>query len=171
MNEYNKSVLKIVLDDMRDEQDAEFLREIEAANADPRFANNAERDESFRRALDESLKPERKRSKTLLRAASVFLALLIGLSVMTLSVKGFREKLWEFLSNLGNSSYSFMLTSDNTNENKLAEYEGQYIPTWIPEGYEVVEVTKAKYSKSIVFENSSGERISYSLLSALRYRP
>ncbi|MBQ3128397.1 MAG: DUF4367 domain-containing protein [Clostridia bacterium] len=161
MTEYNKRILKIVTDDIIDENDELFLKEIEAASADPRFANTKESDEKMKKALDEAFAVKKPRSKALLRAASVFLALLVGLSVMTLTVKGFREKLWEVLSNIGNPSYSFMLASENENENKLLEYEGQYIPTWIPEGYEVVEVDNDVYFKTIKLENDSGNIISF----------
>lgn len=161
MTEYNKRILKIVTDDIIDENDELFLKEIEAASADPRFANTKESDEKMKKALDEAFAVKKPRSKVLLRAASVFLALLVGLSVMTLTVKGFREKLWEVLSNIGNPSYSFMLASESENENKLSEYEGQYIPTWIPEGYEVVEVDSYNYSNYITMTNSQGNKISY----------
>lgn len=161
MTEYNKRILKIVTDDIIDENDELFLKEIEAASADPRFANTKESDEKMKKALDEAFAVKKPRSKALLRAASVFLALLVGLSVMTLTVKGFREKLWEVLSNIGNPSYSFMLASESENENKLSEYEGQYIPTWIPEGYEVIEVDNDVYFKTIKLENDSGNIISF----------
>lgn len=161
MTEYNKRILKIVTDDIIDENDELFLKEIEAASADPRFANTKESDEKMKKALDEAFAAKKPRSKALLRAASVFLALLVGLSVMTLTVKGFREKLWEVLSNIGNPSYSFMLASKSENENKLSEYAGQYIPTWIPEGYEVVEVDNDVYFKTIKLENDSGNIISF----------
>lgn len=162
MTEYNKRILKIVTDDIIDENDELFLKEIEAASADPRFANTKESDEKMKKALDEAFAAKKPRSKALLRAASVFLALLVGLSVMTLTVKGFREKLWEVLSNIGNPSYSFMLASESKNENKLSEYEGQYIPTWIPEGYEVVEVNNGTLYKTIKFKNDKGKTISFS---------
>ncbi|MBQ7043677.1 MAG: DUF4367 domain-containing protein [Clostridia bacterium] len=162
MTEYNKRILKIVTDDIIDENDELFLKEIEAASANPRFANTKESDEKMKKALDEAFAVKKPRSKALLRAASVFLALLVGLSVMTLTVKGFREKLWEVLSNIGNPSYSFMLASESKNENKLSEYEGQYIPTWIPEGYEVVEVFNDVSCSTISFKNKQGKTISYS---------
>lgn len=161
MTEYNKRILKIVTDDIIDENDELFLKEIEAASADPRFANTKESDEKMKKALDEAFAVKKPRSKALLRAASVFLALLVGLSVMTLTVKGFREKLWEVLSNIGNPSYSFMLASESKIENKLSKYEGQYIPTWIPEGYEVVEVNNKTYHTTIKMRNKSGDTISF----------
>ncbi|MBQ5591572.1 MAG: DUF4367 domain-containing protein [Clostridia bacterium] len=161
MTEYNKHILKIVTDDILDENDELFLKEIEAAKADPRFANNKERDEKFRKALDEAFAVKKPRRKALVRAASVFLALILGLSVMTITVKGFREKLWEFLNNLGNHSYSSMLSSKNSNDNKLLEYEGMYIPKYIPEGYEVFKIVNEETYNTVKFRNLAGNIISY----------
>lgn len=161
MTEYNKRILKIVTDDIIDENDELFLKEIEAASADPRFANTKESDEKMKKALDEAFAVKKPRSKALLRAASVFLALLVGLSVMTLTVKGFREKLWEVLSNIGNPSYSSMMSSKNSNDAKLLEYEGMYIPKYIPEGYDVVDINNKTYHTTIKMRNKRGDTISF----------
>ena len=161
MTEYNKRILKIVTDDIIDENDELFLKEIEAASADPHFANTKESDEKMKKALDEAFAAKKPRSKALLRAASVFLALLVGLSVMTLTVKGFREKLWEVLSNIGNPSYSSMMSSKNSNDAKLLEYEGMYIPKYIPEGYEVYCIENDDCYKTIKMKNNTGKTISY----------
>lgn len=159
MKEYNKNVLKIVLDDDREENDLLFLQEIEEAANDARLSNTKESDEKIRSVVNGMLKADKKKKskRILLRVASVFLALLVGFSAITLSVKGFREKLWEFLSNISNPSYSLMVASNDKNEAKLAEYEGLYIPTWIPEGYEVVDIRNEPYYKTMDFENSSGK--------------
>lgn len=63
MTEYNKRILKIVTDDIIDENDELFLKEIEAASADPRFANTKESDEKMKKALDEAFAVKKPRSK------------------------------------------------------------------------------------------------------------
>lgn len=163
MKEYNKNVLKIVLDDDREENDLLFLQEIEEAANDARLSNTKESDEKIRSVLNSMHKADKKKKskRILLRVASVFLALLVGFSAITLSVKGFREKLWEFLSNINNPSYSSLLTSNNKNNQMLAEYEGMYIPKYIPEGYEVVDISNEPNYKTIDFKKSSGKTISF----------
>ena len=164
MNEYNKRILKNVLEDVREENDLLFFEEIEAAANDVNFANNADRDSEIFKALNENIVNSKNahRRKILVQVASIILALLIGISVMTVSVKGLYEKLWEFLSNIGNPSYSLIVTSDNGDENSLLGYRGQYIPTWIPDGYKIVSVDNNDSCCTIEIKNKSGNLISFS---------
>ncbi len=163
MTEYNKRVLKNVLEDMCEENDKVFLKEIEEIKNEPRFANTKDTDKKIQKALNDRVKGINKkhRRKMLIRVASVILVLLACASVATLSVKGFREKIWEFLTNIGNPSYSLFVSSGDDDANKLSAYEGQYIPTWIPDGYEVSQVNNSSYAKAITFKNSDGKTISY----------
>lgn len=164
MTEYNKRVLKNVLEDMCEENDKVFLKEIEESKGDPHFANTKDSDKKIQKALSDSTKgiKRKRRKKLLIRVASVILVLLACVSVATLSVKGFREKIWEFLTNIGNPSYSLFVSSGDDGTNKLSAYEGQYIPTWIPDGYEVTSVSNNTYYKTIKLKNSDGKTISYS---------
>lgn len=163
MNKYNERILKNVLEDIREENDIKLQREAEDAATNPLFANNEETDRRFQEALKEINKRNRRKQhrKTLLRVASVFLAILIGLSAVTLSVDAFREKLWEFVSNIGNSSHFSFIASDNRNETMLSEYEGAYIPSWVPEGYEIVSINNSEVFSSIDYQNESGNVISF----------
>lgn len=163
MNKYNERMLKNVLEDIREENDIKLQQEAEDAASNPLFANNTDSDRRFNEALAEIEKSKKRKHhrKTLIRVASVFFAILIGLSAVTLSVKGFREKLWEIIRNIGNPSYSLMVSSDNPNDRLLADYEGLYIPKYIPEGYEVVSVNNKEHSKTIKYQNSSGNVISF----------
>ena len=163
MTEYNKRVIKNVLEDMCEENDKVYLKEIEEIKNEPRFANTRDTDKKIQKALNDSTKRIKKRHcrKKLIRVASVILVLLACVSVATLSVKGFREKIWEFLTNIGNPSYSLFVSSGDDDANKLSAYEGQYIPTWIPDGYEVSQVNNSSYAKAITFKNSDGKTISY----------
>ncbi len=163
MTEYNKRVIKNVLEDMSEENDKVFLKEIEESKNEPRFANTKDTDKKIQKALSDSAKGIKKkhRRKAITRVASVILVLLACVSVATLSVKGFREKIWEFLTNIGNPSYSLFVSSGDDDANKLSAYEGQYIPTWIPDGYEISKINNINYLKTIKFENSDGKTISY----------
>ena len=163
MTEYNRRVLKNVLEDMCEENDKVFLKEIEEIKNEPRFTNTRDTDKKIQKALNDSTKRIKKRHcrKKLIRVASVILVLLACVSVATLSVKGFREKIWEFLTNIGNPSYSLFVSSGDDDANKLSAYEGQYIPTWIPDGYEVALVDNKMHYKIIELKNSNGKTISY----------
>ena len=64
--------------------------------------------------------------------------------------------------NIGNPSHSSVISSNDDYSSSLDSYEGKYIPTWIPEGYEVVEINNATHIHNITFSNSSGNTISFS---------
>lgn len=163
MNKYNERMLKNVLEDIREENDIKLKQEAEEAASNPLFANNDDTDKQFYEAIKEIDKNKKRKQhrKTLIRVASVFFAILIGLSAVTLSVKGFREKLWEIIRNIGNPSYSLMVSSENPNDRLLADYEGDYIPKYIPEGYKVASIYNNENFKTIDFKNQSGKAISF----------
>ncbi|MBQ8576098.1 MAG: DUF4367 domain-containing protein [Clostridia bacterium] len=162
MTEYNKRSLKNVLEDIREENDKLFLKEIEKADSNPLFANTNETDTKMLAALEQSLKcsKKKKRRKKLLRAASILVALLVGISAITLTVDGVREKLCNLIAKT-NPSYSVIVSADNKNSQMLAEYKGIYIPTYIPQEYEIKNIQNQNHNHSILLENGDGKIISY----------
>lgn len=143
MNDYNERILKNVLDDYSEEQDKEFLKEIEEANNDPRFARTPEKDAAFEKLLNKEIKKADRKAnakKNLIRAASFFLAICLGFTVMTVSVQGFKEKVWNFFANLGSQTHFSMNASTDENVKLLETYEGKYVPTFIPDGYKIDKV-------------------------------
>lgn len=161
MNDYNKRTLKNVLEDYREKNDIVFLKEIEEASNNPHFANSEADYKTFEKKFNKAIEKSKKIRKILLRVASIFLVLLIGATITTLSVKSFRERIWNYIFNTKNDSYSILVVSDNDYDNKLSEYEGKYVPTWIPEGYEVSSVENASSYNVINFIKNSGESIIY----------
>lgn len=147
MNEYNERLLKNVLEDCSEEQDKTFLKEIEEANNDPRFARTPEKDAAFEKLLNkETKKADRKANakKNLIRAASIFFAICFGFTVMTVTVQGFKEKVWNFFANLGSQTHFSLHTTTDDNEKMLDKYEGKYIPSFIPDGYKIDNVENDK---------------------------
>lgn len=163
MTEYNKRFLKNALEDIREEKDSLLLKEIEAANNNPLFANTNETDAKILNALEQSLKhsKKKKKKKALLRAASILVALLVGFSVISLSVEGVRERIYNLISNDSNSSYSIITSSDNRNGRLLADYEGTYVPTYIPQGYTIEKVENEAGNHTIIIKNDDGKIISF----------
>lgn len=163
MNDYNERLLKNVLDDYCEEQDKEFLKEIEDANDDSRFARTPEKDTEFKKLLNKEIKKaDRKASakKTLIRAASVFIAVCIGFTVMTYTVQGFKDKVWNFFANLGSQTHFSMNASTDEGVKLLETYEGKYIPSWIPDGYKIQKVNNSSAICSIEM-NNNGKLISF----------
>lgn len=162
MNDYNKRFLKNALEDLRDENDKIFLKEIEDAANNPKFANSEDDNLKMKKQIRKASRHRSPAKKILLRVASVFLVILIGFTVTTLSVKSLREKLWRFFTNAGNSSYSVMVASEDPDTNELATYEGKYIPTFIPEGYSVSSIENSETFNMFTLADSDGHLISFS---------
>lgn len=162
MTEYNKRALKNALEDIREEKDELFLKEIEAADSNPMFANTNETDDKICAALEQSLKHSKKKKnrKRLLRAASILVAILVGTSAVTLSVDGVLENISKIIAKT-NPSYSIITSTDNKNARILAEYEGAYIPTYIPTEYEIERILNQTTNCSIQLKNGDGNIISY----------
>ena len=159
MNDYNKRFLKNALEDLREENDKLFLKEIEEAANDPKFVNSEIDRAKIKKKVKKGTGKRSPERKILLRVASVFLVILIGFTVTTLSVKSLREKFWRFFTNAGNSSYSVMVASEDPDTNELATYEGKYIPTFIPEGYSVSSIENSETYNMITLTDSGNHAI------------
>lgn len=154
MNEYNERTLKNVLEDYREEKDAEYLREIEEAANDPRFQIKEGEAEAF--AKKYSKKTKNRTRKILLRVASILLVIAIGISVIPINVEGRKSTIAQLIVNYVSSEF---IAVDS--EDILLTYEGEYVPTWIPNGYEVEPITNGDNKNQIMFTNENGNTIAY----------
>lgn len=161
MNEYNERTLKNVLEDYMEEQDKELLKEIEEAANNPLYQNREGEAEAFAEKYSNAGK--KKSKKIFFRVASILLVLVIGLSFIPINVEGQKSSIAELIINYVNSE--FLAIDSNETDELLLSYEGKYIPTWIPDRYEVESVTNEKDRKEIVFVNTNGNMITYSELS------
>lgn len=150
MNEYNERLLKNVLQDYREENDAQLVKEIEEAKNNSLFQNKEGEAESF--VLKYTEKPKKKFGKTFLRVASILLVIAIGVSFIPFTVEGRRSSLAEIIANYVNSE--FVIFGNNEKDNLLLSYEGEFVPTFIPDGYSVESINNEPNLKEIVFSNS-----------------
>ena len=155
MTEYNERLLKNVLQDYREEYDAQLLKEIEEAKNNPLFQNKEGEAEAF--AQKYSKKQKKKSNKIFLRVASILLVMAIGFAFIPFTVEGRRSSLAEIVANFVNSE--FVIFGNNENDNLLLSYEGEFFPTWIPDGYSVASVTNNETKKEIVFSDSDNHII------------
>lgn len=154
MNEYNERTLKNVLEDIREEQDIELLKEIEEAANNPLYQNKAGEAEKFAKKNTKSAK--RKFITTFSKVAVILLVLSIGSAIIPITVEGRKNTIAEIIINFVNTEFFAI-----DNENLLLDFEGEYVPTWIPDGYCVESIDNAKGKKEIVFKNSDGNIITF----------
>lgn len=151
MTEYNERLLKNVLQDIREEQDAELLKEIEEAKNNPMFANKENEAEEF--AEKYTKKPKKKTGKIIFRAASIVLIAAVMLSFVPFKAQGQKISLAKIIMNFVNSE--FLAFDSNEEDSLLLSYEGEYIPSYIPDGYSVQSVNNDPEIKEIVFSKEN----------------
>lgn len=159
MNEYNEQVLKEAMKKIVEEEYKEILKEMEIAKTIPEIQVKEGEAEAF---VEKYMPKKSNKKKTLMRVASIAVAVLVCFSAVTLSVDGFKEHISKFVNNLSSSISASIKLSDNENDAKLASYEGQYVPTYIPEGYKVDEVSNRDTVKSITLLKGKDKFIMFS---------
>ena len=158
MNEYNERTLKNVLQDIREEQDIDLLKEIEEAANNPLYQNKEGEAERF--AEKNSKSKKKNPVKIFYRVAAIFLVFAIGSAIIPITVEGRKNTIAQIIINYVNSEFFAI-----NNEDPFASFEGKYVPSWIPDGYEVDSITNTTDKKEIILKNSDGSRIIYNELS------
>lgn len=156
MNEHNEKVLKEALEILRKEEDAKILLEMEEAKKIPEFQVKEGEAERFLQQLEknEAKKKPAKSRRPWLRAASIILVVAISTAVVTISVDGFFEKFTSFFTNFTSSEYATVDVGES--DEMFSEYQGQFVPTALPEGYEVESVVNATDRFEILLNNKNG---------------
>lgn len=150
MNEYNERLLKNVLEDYREENDEQLLKEIEEAKNNPLFQNKEGEAAAF---AEKYCKKQKKNwTKTVAKVASILLVVAIGFSFIPFTVEGRKSSVAEIIANFVNSE--FIAFDCNDDDNLLLAYEGEFVPTFIPDGYSVESITNEPNIKEIVFSDS-----------------
>lgn len=152
MNEYNEKVIKEALTLLREKENEEIRKEMEEANKIPEFRVKEGEAERFVKQF------EKKRSrKAWLRAASIVVVVVVSLTVVTLSVDGFREKFTSFFTNFTSEEYATVDVGES--DEMFSEYQGQFVPTAIPEGYKVEKAENDELKNVIVLKNKKQNTI------------
>lgn len=156
MNEHNEKVLKEALEILRKEEDAKILLEMEEAKKIPEFQVKEGEAERFLQQLEknEAKKKPAKSRRPWLRAASIILVVAISAAVVTISVDGFFEKFTSFFTNFTSSEYASVKVGSE--DDMFLSYNGQFVPTALPEGYEVENVVNATDRVEILLKNKNG---------------
>lgn len=146
MNEYNEKVINEALTLLREKENEEIRKEMEEANKIPEFRVKEGEAERFVKQF------EKKRSrKAWLRAASIVVVVVVSLTVVTLSVDGFREKFTSFFTNFTSEEYAGVKVGEE--DDLFMSYKGQFVPSVIPEGYEIESVVSDENMFEIMLKN------------------
>jgi len=173
--EYEDSLFKLVMHDVAEKEGQLFLDEKDKLKNDPEYLPSREAVQKFSRQMDGYLKKSKAYTKNrrilavLNKAAVAMLIALVILGTTVVTVEAVRVKALNFLMNVQQEYTSFQLqdsSSDSEGVSTNIDWHQSYVPTYVPDGYEISSITDSELSKTIEFTDSQGSLITYMELSA-----
>lgn len=141
-----------------EEMKTRFYKQLDEAFA---AREKAARDEIRRQALElerldmqeEAVRPKPKRMRrTVVRVAAVAAVVAITMCTVVFSVSSFRVPLMEFFTK-DKDTYTSVQIGSGDDAKLLATYEGDFRPTWLPDGYRVESVDNEGMPKVVTYKN------------------
>ncbi|MEL1134139.1 DUF4367 domain-containing protein [Desulfitobacterium sp. THU1] len=172
--DYEDSLFRLILDEAADKEGKGYLEEMERLKNDPEYLPSREAFGKFTLELDNYYKkantPLRKRrvSRVLNRVAIAMLIVIALLFSTVASVQALRARVLNFFINIQQDHTSFQIKESNNSASEgapVVDWTKAYVPTYIPEGYEVKNISSSSLVKTITFTNQQNSIISYTELS------
>ncbi|MDD4566181.1 MAG: DUF4367 domain-containing protein [Eubacteriales bacterium] len=173
--EYEDSLFKLVMHDVAEKEGQLFLEEKEKLKNDPEFLPSQEAVQKFSQQLDAQLKKPRAYAgrrriwQAFNRAAVAMLIVLVVFFTAVATVEAVRVRVLNFLMDIQKEYTSFQLkdsSSGQGGESITIDWRQAYVPTYVPDGYEVSATSQNENYKKIEFTNPQGSLITYMELSA-----
>lgn len=166
---YENALFHLVMNDAAEEEGKQYFEENETLNANQKNSPSAENIKRFTKLLDSQLKKKKKFGRVhhfsaLNKAAVAVLAIFFTFSSMMVTVQAFRLSVLNFLISIEPKYTSYELQDDNQsgdNEKLIVNWTNSYVPGYMPEGYEVTEMSSSDSLKKIVLENADSTKIIY----------
>lgn len=144
-----------ILNDIQKEEDAALQKEIEAAASNPLYQNKEGEAEAF--AAEYTKQKKKNRLKALPGVAAVLIGLFIICAfTVPINVESSKQSLFELMLNYSSSDHIVV------GNDQLLAYDGKYIPSLIPRGYEVEKISSTDNFKSIIITNYTDNTIVFS---------
>ncbi|MDO9534517.1 MAG: DUF4367 domain-containing protein [Bacillota bacterium] len=166
--EYEDSLFKLVMYDAAEKEGCLFVEENEQLKKDPKNQPSQTQIKEFSKLLDIHAKkrlshtPKPRFMKMLSRVAIVMLAVIIVFSTAMLTVQAFRIRVLNFLISVESKYTSFQLNgvdSDPAGKNLVVNWTNAYVPTYIPDDYEVSSISSSESIKKLIFSNKKDENL------------
>jgi len=167
--EYEDGLFFLAMNDLALKEGEEFLKDNEEMKSDHE-GPSPESIKKFSKLLDSYLKKEKKAHKKnhtlnmLGKAAVAMLSVIIIFSTMMLTVQAFRIRVLNFLISIEPEYTSYQLNDADEEQNNaqlIIDWKNAYVPTYIPEGYTIGEMSYSDSIKKITMENTNGSYIIY----------
>ena len=171
-DDYEDSLFRYLMAGYAQDLGAELQEENNALRSAGEFDPSPESVRRFDRALNSAFRKRAivdtvKKAYRSMNKAAVFIVAFVLLSATTvLAVENLRHGMLNFLLGFEQEYTSLRLDPDKGNniigDNIYVSWTGGYVPSYIPEGYEIANIALTEGVKSILFRNSEGMFISYS---------
>ena len=168
-DEYEDSLFRLVMHEAAEQEGRLLLEENERLKRDPEFLPSEESAKRFEKLLKAHLRKDKGKSrrkflyKAVNRVAVAVLAVVITFSVAMVSVQAFRVKVLNLLIDVEERYTSFQLTEDDASGSgkPSVNWTNEYMPAYIPDGYEVSDSKNLDSIKSIMYKNAADQVIMY----------
>ncbi len=110
----------------------------------------------------------KKRRRKIVRTAASIAAVLVASTFMILynTVEGFAASVDNFLSVVTPEAQELRITEKTGGDIEMnaSEFEGMYLPSWLPDGYEISEVEIEDSWRTIFYRDQDGNLITFYIL-------
>lgn len=162
---YEDGLFRVIMNNVAEAEGKLLLEENEQLNKEYKNFPSPESVKRFTKLLDSNLKKAKslkngRVSKILHRTAVAMMATILTLFGVTFSVQAVRVQVLNFLINIEPEYTSLQLNdSDNMQKNGklIVNWKNAYVPTYIPDGYEVTSISYDKAIKKIIFSNPNND--------------
>lgn len=160
--EYEDSLFRLVMHSASEKEGKLLLEEKATLQGDSSNKPSAETIKRFEQKLasyrKKSNAQKRKRISLSIvnKAAVFFLVLILTFSTAMITAQAFRVKVMNFLIDIQPEYTSFQIknnTSGSSGEKLTVNWTNTYLPTYVPEGYEVDSLTYTEPLKEITYRN------------------
>lgn len=166
---YEDSLFQLVMHDAAEKEGRLLLEEKEKLKKDPEFIPSQDALRNFGKQLDtrrkktQSYAGKQRLWQALNKAAIALLIMLVILGATVVSVQAVRVKVLNFLMDIQQEYTSFQMkdSSGSKGGGATIDWHQAYIPTYIPDGYEISTARKDERSRVIEFQNPQGASITY----------
>jgi len=166
--EYEDSLFRLVMHDAGQHEGKLFLEEKEILNNDPESLPSEEAFQRFSQQLEAHLKKRRanieKRHilKVITRSAVIILVVMVLSLTAVASVQALRVRVLNLLLDIQPKYTSFQLKESGSSlggGSPVVDWTKTYVPTYIPDGYQISNIANGDLFKKIVFENQDKDSL------------
>ena len=164
MEEYEEALIKLAMASYAEHEGKLLMEENEELKKDPSYQPTIEAKRKFKRVIDQYYYKQKVKNilhisyRSLNKTAMIFLVLILLLSTSVLTVQAIRIKALNLLISM-EDRYTAIRLGDRGNgveDNMHIDWHNAYMPTNIPEGYIISNLTNNKNLKSIEYTSKNG---------------